>query len=221
MNHKKNGRERWLALLAGLVFVFGMGVVIGHTGFRVDAGALGNVFGLTPHQWGVLLSGLFGSIAGGAVAIWVLKRTLEHQEALHSGQLLAQNAEATRQRSTAAAASILSGLWLVNRASKKTADEMEQQIDAVILGIHSLRLESEHESLAGALVQMVGELESTPEIVIGNEEARQKLLKITGAISGAIVVWFQSSDCLEKTYALNSIRNAEKAAADLVAFYAP
>lgn len=220
MKYNENSRERWVALLAGLVFVFGAGVVIGNTGFRVDAGALGNVFGVAPHQWGVLLSGLFGSVAGGAVAVWVLKRTLEHQEALHFNQTSVQRAEATRQRSTAAAAAILSGLWLVNRASKKTVEEMVQQIDAVILGIHSLRLESEHEDLAGALANMIGEFEDTPEVVIGNEEARQKLLKITGKVSGAIVVWFQSTDFLEKGYALNSIRNAEGEAADLVASYA-
>lgn len=228
MNHIKISREQWLALLAGLFFVFGFGVVVGNTGFRVDSGALGNIYGLAPNQWGVLLSGFFGSAAGGAIAIWVLVSTLKHQEKthhdqlqqaerLHTEQLSNQTSEATRQRSTTAAAALLSGLWLVNRASEASADEMRQQIDAMILAAHSLRLERQHDDLAKALMAMIGELEETPEVVTANEVARKKLLQITGKISGAVVVWFQAGDSLERDAALLSIRTSEKEIKSLVA----
>ncbi|MFF2029524.1 hypothetical protein [Arthrobacter sp. NPDC058192] len=227
MNHNNRQRERWVAVLAALTFVFGFGVMVGHTGFRVDAGALGNVFGVTPHQWGVLLSGLVGSVAGGAVAVWVLRRTIEHQEenhrlqlrtarGLHSEQLEAQKSEATRERAHVAAAGILSGLWLVNRASKASAEQMSEQIDSIILAAHSLRLEREHTDLAQTLMQMIGELEETPEVVAGNQRARKELLQITARTSAAIVVWFQAADKSERRGALDSIRRAKEATASLV-----
>lgn len=236
MNHNKNSREQWLAILAAVVFVFGMGVVIGNTGFRIDAGALGNVFGLTPHQWGILLSGLVGSLAGGLVAVWVLRRTIEHQEAnhrlqlrqaekLHRKQLEAQRAEATRDRSHAAAATILSGLWLVNRASEAPAEEMAQKIaagemskaiDSVILGAHNLRLEREHSDLAQALMAMNGELAGTPAVVPGNLRARIQLLQITAIVSSAVVVWFKSDGASDRKLALDSIEQAHQATANLV-----
>lgn len=213
MERREIRRQRWLALSAGFVFVFGAGVLIGHTGFRVDAGALGNVFGLTPHQWGILTSGLIGSIAGGAVAVWVLLRGLDHQEKLHAKQLAVQRLEATRQRAVAAAAATISGLWLINRASKGSMVALEEQLDAVILGVHSLRLEVEHDRLASALSQVVAEINA--EDVIGYEPARKELLVITAAASKAITDWFQSDEPENRKTALRSLQEAKKKAIGL------
>ncbi|WP_255768469.1 hypothetical protein [Pseudarthrobacter sulfonivorans] len=239
MNHNNTRRERWVALLAALTFIFGFGVVVGNIGFRVDAGALGNVYGVRPHQWGVLLSGFFGSVAGGAVAVWVLRRTIEHQEAnhqlqlgqaadlhakqlrqaqdLHSDQLSAHQTEATRERSHTAAATLMSGLWLVNRTSKTSPDEMRQQIDSIILAAHTLRLEHQHDVLAQALMAMLGELEASPEVVAASEPARKKLLQITGKVSAAVIVWFQSDSSEGRERALMSVRQAEIDIRNLVA----
>lgn len=216
-----------MALSVVAVFVFGLGIVIGNAGFRIDSGALGNVFGVTPHQWGILLSGLIGSVAGGLVAIWVLRKTLEKQDLnhrkqlnqtqkLHSEQLEAQRSEAARERSHATAAAILSALWLLNRASKISHEEMREQIDAAILGAHTLRLEGEHAALSQQLMHMIGELDLAPEIVVGNEPARMELLKITGAVSGAIVTWFHATVPLARELALASIKQSEEAIAKLL-----
>lgn len=226
-NKKRRRQERWIATLAALTFVLGFGILVGHTGFRIDAGPLGNLYGLTPSQWGVLVSGLVGSIAGGIVAVWVLRRTLDHQDEnhrrqldqtqkLHVIQLEAQKAEATRQRAHAMAAVLLSGFWGLARNPKASADEMVQHIDAIIQAAHNLRLESEHSDLAQALMSLNGELYDAPSVIPGNETARKELLRITGAVSGAVVLWFQAEDLATRQATLRSIKKSKDDAKNLL-----
>ncbi|MCY1675604.1 hypothetical protein OVA06_12955 [Pseudarthrobacter sp. SL88] len=227
MIHNKNNAGRWFALLAASVFVLGLGTVIGYMGFRVDSGALGNFFGVTPHQWGVLLSGLFGSLAGGAVAVWVLGRTLEHQEAthqrqldhsqqLHYGQLAAQKAEAARQRASAAAAAVMSGLWLMNRGAEDSLSKFKNQVDSILVGINGLYLESEHKRLAAALLDFIAEFDDTTEEILADANIRLKLERVTGTVNGAVAAWFQQDNIETHEWALRRITAAREEATTLI-----
>jgi uncharacterized membrane protein YccC len=227
MQRNRPTRERTLAYLAVFLFVFAGGVVLGNAGFRVDSGALGNVYGFTPHQWGTLLSGLVGSVVGSGVAIWVLLRSLDHQADLHAKQmtaqrreatrqLTAQRAEATRQRSVTSGAAIISSLWLLTRAAAgNSKDEVQQHLDAVIVSTHGLRLENKHEKLAQAISQVIAELYGKAEIVVGNEAARTELIKITALVSKAITVWFRADGPGFKESALQDLLEASERGASL------
>ena len=220
MGRKVTSGEVAVAAVALALALFGVGVVVGKLGFRIDAESIGNVYGFSPHEWGIFLSGIIssvvGGLVGGLVAIWVLRRTLEHQSDIHKDQMRAQRSEATKQRATAAAAGILSSLWLVNRASNESEDEMRKQVDAAILAIHGLRLEKEHNALAKSLSIFIATVEGSPEHVIDNDENRQTLIRATGAVARAVTDWFQDPELGEVEDPLERIHGAARVVQNFV-----